>query len=293
MSHLLANNNSKVKWLDVRDILRTDNNFRDANIDWPFTSQQFGSQLLPFFDNYDIVLTQGYIGATDENESTTLGREGSDYSAAIFAHLGNAESVTIWKDVDAVMSADPRKFPEAQIIPTLSFSEVIEMAYYGAQVIHPKTIKPLQNKYIPLLVKSFLDPALPGTVINGNPIKNLPPIIVNKENQVLIKFSTKDFSFIEDHASQQLHELYRHVKIKPNISQHTAISILCCFDSHPEKIDQLASMAADFFDVSVERNLSLLTIRHYNEETLRQHLGQQLILLEQRTLETIQAVIRG
>lgn len=292
MSHLLLDNQCRVKWVDVRDILRTDNNFRDATIDWAHTTQQFNSHILPLFDNFDIVITQGYIGATDENESTTLGREGSDYSAAIFAHLGDAESVTIWKDVDAVMSADPRKFPDAEIIPHLSFSEVIEMSYYGAQVIHPKTIKPLQNKNIPLLVKSFLDPGLPGTIISSKPVKNLPPIIVSKENQVLIRFSTKDFSFIEDQAAHQLHYLYQQLKIKPNLSQHTAISILCCFDNHPEKIDLLAGMAATYFDVAVEKDLQLFTIRHYKEDSLQQLLSYQSIILEQRTLETVQAVIR-
>ena len=158
LSHYLEEQKSKVKWLDVRDIIRTDDNFRDAAIDWEFTDNRVKDSVLPLFDEFDIVITQGFIGATDENESTTLGREGSDYSAAIFANLLNGESVTIWKDVDAVMSADPKKYPDASILNELSFTEVIEMAYYGAQVIHPKTIKPLQNKNIPLLVKSFLDP---------------------------------------------------------------------------------------------------------------------------------------
>ena len=292
MHHLLIDKKCSARWVDVRDILRTDNNFRNANIDWPYTSEQFHSKLLPLLKGNTVVLTQGYIGATDENESTTLGREGSDYSAAIFAHIGNASSVTIWKDVDAVMNADPRKFPDAVIIPTLSFSEVIEMAYYGAQVIHPKTIKPLQNKNIPLYVKSFLDPNLPGTIINGVPTKNLPPVFVDKEKQVLIKFSTKDFSFIEEQATKQLQSLYSELRIQPNLSQHTAISIICCFDDHAEKITQLAGKAASYFDVAVERDLSLLTVRHYNNEVLHRFFDQKCILLEQRTPDTVQAVIR-
>jgi len=292
MSHLLLDNQCRVKWVDVRDILRTDNNFRDATIDWAYTTQQFNSHILPLFDNFDIVITQGYIGATDENESTTLGREGSDYSAAIFAHLGDAESVTIWKDVDAVMSADPRKFPDAEIIPHLSFSEVIEMSYYGAQVIHPKTIKPLQNKNIPLLVKSFLDPSLQGTVISKAISKNLPPIIVNKEKQVMIQFKSKDFSFVDDKPVQELHELFQQIRLRPNLTQHTAISLICCFDDHAEKIDQLAAAASELFDVELERNLSMLTIRHYTDEKINSLTSGKKILLEQKTTTTVQMIMR-
>ena len=282
----------RATWLDVRDIIRTDDNFRDAAIDWTHTGEKIQKVVLPLFDAYDVVVTQGFIGSTDENESTTLGREGSDYSAAIFANQLPAESVTIWKDVDAVMNADPRAYKDVSIIPSLSFTEVIEMAYYGAQVIHPKTIKPLQNKNIPLYVKSFLDPSLPGTVISGSNTKNLPPIIVQKNNQVLIRFRSKDFSFVEEKPVQQLHELFNRLKIKPNLSQHTAISLLCCFDDHAEKIGKLAAGAAEIFDVEVEKELSLLTIRHYNEKTIAELTAGKHIVLEQKTEETIQVLMR-
>ena len=208
LNSFLQEEKVNAKWLDVRDIIRTDNNFRDAAIDWSFTNKRIQETVIPLFESCDVIITQGFIGATDENESTTLGREGSDFSAAIFANILNADSVTIWKDVDAIMSADPKKYPDASILKSLSFTEVIEMAYYGAQVIHPKTIKPLQNKNIPLLVKSFLDPTLEGTIISKEPCKNLPPIIVNKENQVLIQFKSKDFSFVEDKPIHQLHEIF-------------------------------------------------------------------------------------
>ncbi len=290
--HHLNEKKINCTWMDVRDIIRTDNNFRDASIDWNFTENRIKESISPLFNHHDIIITQGFIGSTDENESTTLGREGSDYSAAIFANLLDADSVTIWKDVDAVMSADPKKYPDASIIHALSYSEVIEMAYYGAQVIHPKTIKPLQNKNIPLLVKSFLNKDLEGTIISKNTIKNLPPIIVHKGNQVLIKFKSKDFSFVEDRPVQQLHETFNQVKIKPNLSQHTAISLLCCFDDHPEKINQLASLAENIFNVEVEKNLTLLTIRHYNKEVVDKLTGEAIILLEQKTTETIQLVMR-
>jgi aspartate kinase len=292
LSNFLQEQHIKVKWIDVRDIIRTDDNFRDAQVDWDFTANKIKNEVLPLFNDYDVVITQGFIGSTDENESTTLGREGSDFSAAIFANLLPAEDVTIWKDVEAVMNADPKEYPSATIIPALSFSEVIEMAYYGAQVIHPKTIKPLQNKNIPLYVKSFLDPSLPGTSISKAIPKNLPPIIVQKKNQVLIRFNSKDFSFVEDKPVQQLHGLYSQLKMKPNLSQHTAISLLCCFDGHSEKIDRLASDASAIFDVEVERNLTLLTIRHYNEEMVNSMTRDKQIVLEQKTPETIQVLMR-
>lgn len=292
LSHYLEEHKSKVKWLDVRDIIRTDNNFRDAAIDWDYTDNRIKDSVLPLFEEFDIVITQGFIGATDENESTTLGREGSDYTAAIFANLLNGESVTIWKDVDAVMSADPKKYPDASILNELSFTEVIEMAYYGAQVIHPKTIKPLQNKNIPLLVKSFLDPSLKGTVISKAISKNLPPIIVNKEKQVMIQFKSKDFSFVDDKPVQELHELFSQIRLRPNVSQHTAISLICCFDDHAEKIDQLAAAASAIFDVELERNLSMLTIRHYTNEKIESLTKGKQILLEQKTVTTVQMIMR-
>jgi aspartate kinase len=282
----------KAAWIDVRDVIRTDDNFRDAGVDWVFTEKSIHENILPLFNTHDVVITQGYIGATDENESTTLGREGSDYSAAIFANLLPAVSVTIWKDVEAVMNADPKNFQDAVNIPELSYTEVVEMAYYGAQVIHPKTIKPLQNKGIPLLVKSFLDPSLPGTIISNRIPKNLPPVIVVKDNQVLMQFKSKDFSFVEDKPVEDLDHIFKSIKIKPNLSQNTAISLLCCFDDHAEKIDQLAAAASEIFDVGVEKNLSLLTIRHYNADAIQKLTENKVIVLEQKTLETVQMLVR-
>jgi aspartate kinase len=200
-------------WVDVRDLLRTDDNFRDAVIDWEYSKDKIGETIISLFKHHDIIVTQGFIGATDQNESTTLGREGSDYTAAVFAHILNAESVTIWKDVDAVMSADPKKYPDATNITSLSYLEVIEMAYYGAQVIHPKTIKPLQNKNIPLLVKSFINPSLQGTTISNTGSKSLPPIVVHKEKQVLMSFKSKDFSFVEDKPAEMLQQLFSKIRV--------------------------------------------------------------------------------
>ncbi len=280
------------QWVDVRDIVRTDDTFRDAIIDWAYTQQKVSGEILPLFDNTNIVITQGFIGATDENESTTLGREGSDYSAAIFANMLDAETQTIWKDVEGVMNADPKLFPEAQFIGALSYEEVIEMAYYGAQVIHPKTIKPLQNKNIPLHVRCFLKPSLAGTIISGLPVHNMPPIIVLKNNQVLMQFNSKDFSFVEDSLVNKLHQLFVDIKIRPNLSQNGAISLYCCLDDKPEKIEKLALAASELFDVLVEKNIVLLTVRHYNEAIVTELTANKIELLSQKTKETIQILLK-
>ena len=282
----------KNKWVDVRDIIRTDDNFRDAAIDWDFTSERIKAEIEPLFSEYDIVITQGFIGATDENESTTLGREGSDFSAAIFANILNAQSQTIWKDVEGVMNADPKSFPDAKVIPALSYREVVEMAYYGAQVIHPKTIKPLENKNIPLHVCCFLDPQLPGTAISNKTVHGLPPIIVLKKNQVLMQLSSKDFSFVEERPISRLHEIFAQIKIRPNLSQNGAVSLLCCLDDQSEKIQKLAIAASEIFDVQLEKGLTLLTVRHYDEATILSLTKDRMILLEQKTTETIQVLMR-
>lgn len=279
------------EWIDVRDIFRTDDNFRDANINWDFTAQKVQELVAPLFEHTDIVLTQGFIGATDENESTTLGREGSDYSAAIFANMLEAESQTIWKDVEGVMNADPKQFADAVFLEKLSYNEVIEMAYYGAQVIHPKTIKPLQNKGIPLHVRCFLKPELAGTIISSKPVHQLPPIIVLKEKQVLFKLSSKDFSFVGETYVSRLYELFAAIKIRPNLSQNGAISLLCCLDEHPEKIEKLALEAESIFDVQLQKGLTLLTIRHYTDAVIATHTKGKTILLEQKTPETIQLLM--
>jgi len=292
MSEYLNTINCNNKWIDVRDIFRTDDNFREANIDWHFSQQKVNEIIKPLFNETDIIITQGFIGATDENESTTFGREGSDYSAAIFSNMLDAESQTIWKDVEGVMNADPKLFPAAQLIDQLSYLEVIEMAYYGAQVIHPKTIKPLQNKGIPLIVKCFLNPNLPGTIISNLPPHHLPPIIVIKDQQVLMQVSSRDYSFVEDNLVSKLHDLLLENKIRPSLSQNGAISLLCSMDDRPEKIERLALAASEFFDVQIEKNCTLLTIRHYNDQIIQQLTEGRTQLLSQKTKETIQILLK-
>lgn len=293
VSYYLNELNLTNEWLDVRDILKTDNNFRDAGVDWIKTEEKILSYELGLSNkntSSKLYITQGFIGCTDDNETTTLGREGSDYTAAIFANLLNAESVTIWKDVEGVMNADPKQFSDAQLIHELSFEDVIEMAFYGAQVIHPKTIKPLQNKKIPLQVKCFLNANLQGTIIQDKVAKNLPPIIVVKKNQVLMNLTTQDFSFVGEKPMSFLYNLFEEIKIKPNLIQTGAINVQICLDNHSEKINSLASKASEIFNVQLQKELSLLTIRNYDEKIVSSMLNDKKVLLQQIANNTIQAL---
>ncbi len=278
-------------WIDVRDVIRTDDNFRDAKIDWTITKQKIFEKVQPLFTQYNIIISQGFIGATDENESTTLGREGSDYTAAVFANLLNAESVAIWKDVQGVMNADPKLYNDAQWIKDLNYREVIEMAYYGAQVIHPKTIKPLQNKNIPLYVRSFLNPDEEGTCIHNKAAASLPPIIVYKAEQVMVQLTSKDFSFVGEGLTAEVYRIFESLKFKPNLTQNAAISLLCIVDDQAEKVEAFALKAGHHFDVIVTKNLLLLTVRHYTKDIIDGLTNDYKIVLQQQTPETIQMVL--
>ena len=291
VSHYLNQAGISNTWLDVRDVIRTDDNFRDARIDWHVTAQKFSSIVAPLYQQTDVILTQGFIGATDENESTTLGREGSDYTAAVFANLLDAEAQVIWKDVQGVMNADPKQYAAAQFIPFLSYKEVIEMAYYGAQVIHPKTIKPLQNKGIPLHVKSFVNPTADGTVINEKNTDSLPPIIVYKDKQVMVQLTSRDYSFVGEGLTASVYQIFEDLKFRPNLTQNGAISLMCVVDDHAEKVESFALSAAALFDVQLMKDLTLLTIRHYNNDIVKKLCGDKRILLKQQTPETIQILM--
>jgi len=292
ISAYLAESGIDNQWIDVRDIFRTDDNFRDAVIDWSFTEARVKEEVLPLFGESPMVITQGFIGSTSENESTTLGREGSDYTAAVFANLLDAESQTIWKDVEGVMNADPKEFPDARLIGELNYDEVIEMAYYGAQVIHPKTIKPLQNKGIPLYVKCFLDPSLPGTVIHKKSIRGLPPIIVLKQQQVLMHLHSRDFSFVGEQLTGRLYHLFAELRIKPNLMQSGAVTLQICLDDRPDKVEKLALAASEHFEVQIGKGLTLLTIRHYDEKTLAELTKGKEAILRQQTQETVQVLMK-
>jgi aspartate kinase len=283
----------KNKWIDVRDIIRTDDNFRDAKIDWLFTNSQVQNVIAPLFYDYDFIITQGFIGSTDENESTTLGREGSDYTAAVFANLLDAQSQTIWKDVKGVMNADPKLYDKAIWIKELNYKEVIEMAYYGAQVIHPKTIKPLQNKNIPLYVKSFIHPGEEGTAIHNKNIQQLPSIIVHKHNQVLIEISSKDYSFTDEGLTDDVNKLFHELRLRQNLTQITAISMLCVVDDHADKIENFCLAASEHFEVQITKGLTLLTIRHYQREIMEELIDENLMLVRQQTPTNIQVLIKS
>ena len=281
------------EWIDVRDMMKTDDTYQDANIQWDKTEKLAKNVFDKAFERYKVVITQGYIGSTDDNASVTLGREGSDYSAAVFANIMNAESVTIWKDVPSLLNADPKIFPNTVPIEEITFHEVIEMAYYGAQVIHPKTIKPLQNKNIPLYVKCFLDKNLKGTLIH-NTVKSIqyPPIMVLKTNQILLQVNTRDYSFITEDNLSKIYNLFHDCKIKINMIQNAAISFVACIDNNPDRLEELLKALEKEYDVKRNENLFLFTVRHYTQNILDEELRNRTILLEQKTRQTIQMVVQ-
>lgn len=293
LSTFLHQKKIKNQWIDIRDIIKTDSEYRNANIDINLSEQLFHNILLPQLEKNNIIVTQGFIGSNDENHSVTLGREGSDYTAAMLAYFGNAESVSIWKDVPSLLNADPKIFADTIPIEQITYSEVIEMAYYGAQVIHPKTIKPLHNKNIPLYVKSFLNKNLPGTKIYYTKEKiQYPPLMVLKQRQTLLQVTTKDFSFITEENLSNIYRIFHSCKIKINLIQNAAISFVACIDSIDEKINQLLLLLSDKYEVKRNENLFLFTVRHYRQDILHKELKNRTVLLTQKTRHTIQLVVK-
>ncbi|MES2480076.1 MAG: aspartate kinase [Bacteroidota bacterium] len=281
------------EWLDSRDIIRTDDTFRDAKVDWEISknqAKQIAGKLLAEGKN---IVVQGFIGATSDNASVTLGREGSDYSAAMMAAMLGGSAVTIWKDVEGLKNADPKIFNDTVKIEAITYHEVIEMAYYGAQVIHPKTIKPLQNNNIPLYVKCFLNKDLKGTVIQ-NEVSSIfyPPLIILKKNQILLQVTTRDFSFITEDNLSNLYSIFHNLKIKINLIQNAAISFVACIDNNEAQVKQLIALLEKDFKVFSNEDVSLLTIRHYTPETLFDITKGRYTLLEQKTRETVQVVVK-
>jgi aspartate kinase len=278
--------------LDAKECIFTDNAYTEGKIDWRKTEKAIPEKVLPLLKN-GFVITQGFIGCTPEDFTTTLGREGSDYTAAIFSYVLNAERMTVWKDVEGVMNADPKEFPEAQFISELSYHEAIEMTYYGASVIHPKTIKPIQNKNIPLEVRSFVNSSKRGSVISANAnINFLPPVIIKKKHQVLLSFTVKDFSFIaEDHLSVLFTKFAEH-RLRVNMMQNQAISFSVAVDFKREKIDNVVEELSNEFAITRIENLTLLTIRHYNDGIVHKLTNGKDILLRQISRTTLQVLLR-
>lgn len=275
-------------WLDVRNYIKTDNSYRDTTVNWEKTQTNVAD-----IDKKVLNITQGFLGSDDNNFTTTLGREGSDYTAAILAYCLNADSVTIWKDVPGVLNADPRYFKETQLLNNISYREAIELAFYGASVIHPKTLQPLQRKEIPLHVKSFLNPKDPGTTVGkGMGIEPKVPCFIVKKNQVLMKLSSLDFSFMVENNISEIFKLFHDYKIKVDLIQNSAISFSVCVDNKFGGLEDLLQQLKSKFKVVHHDEVSLYTIRHFNTQALESLVNGHEVLLEQRGKETVQLVVK-
>ncbi|NEU65530.1 aspartate kinase [Spirosoma agri] len=275
-------------WADARQLIATDTTFREGQVDWEETNRRI-SHAVP---KNAVTVTQGFIGQTPDGRTTTLGREGSDYTAAIFAYCLNAKSVTIWKDVPGVLNADPKWFDETVLLEKITYQDAIELAYYGATVIHPKTIKPLQNKGIPLYVRSFIKPEAPGTVIGNYEQHLLIPSFIFKINQVLISLHPTDFSFIAEDNLSRIFGRFAQAGVKINLMQNTAISFSVVVDNNPDRVPDLLELLKQDFRVSYNQGLELITIRYYDQSTIDRVLVNKRLLLEQKSRYTVQLVVK-
>jgi aspartate kinase len=288
LSVYLSDNEMGNQWLDARDFIKTDTNYREGVVNWENTEKNI-SQL----DKAKTYVTQGFIGSDENNFTVSLGREGSDYSAAIFAYCLDAKDMTIWKDVPGVMTGDPRKFENVELLSNISYEEAIEMAYYGASVIHPKTLQPLKQKSIPFFVKSFINPEKAGTKIGISTENQLLESYILKENQVLMRIATRDFSFIaEDHISFIFRELAKR-NIKVSLMQNSAISLALCLEDKFNNVDELEAELEQDFNTEIVKNVSLFTIRNARLENLDKLYEGKNVLLEQITKTTVQMIING
>jgi len=289
ISAYLNYKNIKSNWADSRELIKTDSNYRDANLNWDLTQKNIFKKI----NNKTLNVTQGFIASNENNFSTTLGREGSDYSAAIYAYCLNAESVTIWKDVPGVLNADPRVFKKTQLLEKISYTEAIELAFYGASVIHPKTLQPLQKKEIPLYVKSFLNPNSIGTAISrGVKIEPEVPCFIVKRNLNLLKLSSLDFSFIVEENISEIFQILHENKMKVDLIQNSAISFSVCIYDKFNRLKELLSILKATFKVECIEQVSLFTIRHFEKDSANEILKNNQLLLEQRTKEILQLVVR-
>ncbi|MBB4077696.1 aspartate kinase [Lewinella aquimaris] len=295
-SHIVAAHLNAVglptSWLDARDVIQTDNTYREGWVKWPETEERADRLVPPLLKETNFVLTQGFIGNTSENYTTTLGREGSDYSAAIFSYCLNAEAMSIWKDVPGVLTADPRIFENVSKIDRLSYREAIEMTYYGAKVIHPKTIKPLQNKSIPLYVRSFIEPELEGTFVTDDAGDAYPPMVAVEPDQALINISTRDFSFVAEHHIKELFEHITTTRLQVNMMQNTAISFNVVVNDIDDRVERFCTLIDENFKTTVDRNLELITIRHYTPDVVESLRRGKVNLLEGRLPLTLQMVVK-
>lgn len=281
------------KWIDARQIIVTDHHHREGRVDWEATAAEC-KRLNELAKGHQVALTQGFIAASKDNETTTLGREGSDYSAAILAYCLDAESVTIWKDVPGFLNADPKYFQDTVKISQIPYNEAIELAYYGASVIHPKTVKPIQNHGIPLYIRSFITPEAKGSAIgNYQTISPETPLYIFRNNQILLSIFPRDYSFIAEDNLQVIFGLLNEVGIRVNLMQNTALSFSICIDNQPQLVDQLIEKLRSLFRVRYNEGLQLVTIRYYTQQVIDSIVAGRPILLEQRSRSTEQLVIRN
>ena len=285
--HFLLNNNINCSFIDARNCIKTNSKYRGAKVEWDITNKK----IKDYISDSKISVTQGFIGSDKNNFTVTLGREGSDYSAAIFAYVLNAESLSIWKDVPGLLNADPKFFNNTKLLNQISYSETIELAFYGASIIHPKTLQPLQKKEIPLLVKSFKNPQSKGTIISkGIDIEPLVPCYIFKQNLILLKLSSLDFSFmVEDNISDIFKELHK-FKMKVDVIQNSAISFSVCFFDKYNKIKELIKNLEGKYKIDLHKNVSLFTIRHFDEKSIKKITNKRKLLLEQRTEKTVRLI---
>jgi aspartate kinase len=291
IAHFLIQEGIPITWIDARDLIQTDNTFREGKIIWETTEAKIIDGISKNLAKTNFI-TQGFIGKTAEGHTTTLGREGSDFTAAILGASLSAASVTIWKDVPGILNADPKRFDITELYANLSYQEAAEMTYYGASVIHPKTIKPLANKNIPLLVKSFEKPDLEGTLINQGITHELPPTYVIKDNQCLVSFGVKDLTFINEKNLSIIFHILDKLNIKINMMQNSAVSLTICFDHREDKVRELIDMLKNDFKIRFNQNLQLITVKNYSQEAIEKVTGEKEILVEQRTRNTYQIVIK-
>lgn len=285
LSEYLNDQGFSNQWLDARDYIKTNNNYREGAVDWAQTERNAAA-----LSHQKSYVTQGFIGSDDNNFTVTLGREGSDYTAAIFAYCLNAEHMTIWKDVPGVMTGDPRKFEQVELLSNISYEEAIEMAYYGASVIHPKTLQPLKQKDIPFYVKSFINPTAPGTQVGPSARNQQVESFILKENQVLMRIATRDFSFIaEEHLSLIFSALAAN-KIKISLMQNSAISLALCLEDKYGNIDTLNAELSKTFNTEVVKGVSLFTVRNADVKNLERFYSNRTVLLEQISRQTLQMV---
>lgn len=292
IGHYLRHTGLDNRWIDVRTVVRTNQNYREGIVDWRAT-QEAAAPLQDLLAQCPIVVTQGFIAGTSDGHTTTLGREGSDYSASILSYCLGAESMTIWKDVPGFLNADPKYFADTVKIDQIPYNEAIELAYYGASVIHPKTVKPIQNKGIPLYIRSFLKPDAEGSAVGPfRSIKPLTPLYIFKNNQVLISIQPKDFSFIAEDNLQSIFQVLSELNIKVNMMQNSALSFSLCIDENPMLVDMLRKRLSRQFHLRYNRSLQLITIRYYTQAIIDSIVGGRPVLLQQRSRITTQLIVQ-